>query len=317
MINKLIITESQYDILLEYAGYANIWENLIYYIAPIIQHNFKNGKKTTIIKGEILKKINIPDFIGGFIFNTTDKDSIYGSFYPNKIHIDDEMEDNDKLFFCHININKEIIGDTNKLTQTLLHELTHFYETMFINKHGKLKKSYKEKALCHIKEYDDFTEFIRYYLHPSEINAYISEAYYECADSYDSYMNVMRDESSYTYREQMDGMFLDDIFVDTTIYYVIERLTYYKNKVKDDKFIKNLFTICKYNDELRNFFGKLYSKDINSFKIRLYNFLNKKYNYIYKKVQKLFERYMQEKLKKHPAVSDIRKELNRIKKGKK
>ena len=371
MKKNILITENQCNILLEYAGYADMWEIFISYAVPIIQKKFNQGEMKIIFNNDFLRKCGLLKSINNIIINIfidepkkgkdddKDDDKIkLGGFSPGLIHISPYNKEDYNRYYGHININEIIINSTHDLRVTLLHELTHFYETIFRTKNNKKDNYNKQEIKTKNSDYNNLFKFIAYNLSPSELNAHISEIYFDFNKYYDDLMQQALEDNNGTrkqrfistlrhsllnktifspiinalhqyltdnpqnvqqnnknFKESFTSASIEDFLKGSSIGRFIKDLKQYIDDVKDnDSYMRGLFDICQKREEARNFFEGIYSNNIDVFKSRLYKYLDRKAKYIDKKVTKMHERFIQNKLEgksfnnrntKDPLYDDI------------
>ena len=311
-MKKVILSENNAKVLLEYAGYVNIWNRLI----PIISEQFKerclihakengldvsgdidslydiyksmvdNNQITSVMQPFSIYSDDIKEYVPlkfcnlkRIIIMPTYKTS-GGSFRPSQMSYNEETKTFNLIVIC-LSPLLAFSKENKVLKNVLQHELTHAYE--FMNK--VVKKGY-DYAINNMNNryyaginHNNIVDELSYILSKVEINAMISELW------------------QFFLSHKTEDWFLTTEFKRSTIGKKMERIEVLKYWFENDiKYTKEVMKFLEDNPEHSDMFPKTRNNNVSSMQKRIVRALDFKLKYIKNKVNRLINRYKKELL---------------------
>lgn len=311
-MKKIILNENRLSVLLEYAGYVNIFERLVDYVANKIfqaakQNIIDNGIDIydgfNIIYKEYIRIMNTPNYIpmDNIIIQSYELSELIPSniriktivFYPSInetcFNVTNSVyNEKAKIFtIASFRINPSLcFKDDNKMSSlkiALQHEFTHLYEYLKRYSNGGYKHGMNDFNNKYYNFHDrnkNIVAKLSYYLNPSEINAKISEFYRELLDIS---KNI-----------EMDVKFCYDILDKTNVGVLIKDLIKIKNDFEKnpDLTYQIMMWLIK-NPTHLDMFPKVRNNSPKTMQKRLIRMMDYKINYLYKKIDKIIKKFME------------------------
>lgn len=299
-MKKIILNENRLSVLLEYAGYVNIFERLVDYVsdkfyASCYQNAANNGidiyNKETL-KNEFLNIMKSPYYkpMDRIIIQSYELNELIPSDVRIKtIMILPSMDNTSfdisnsvynekaKMFtLVCLKVNPSLsfgIEGKDKLKKVFTHEFTHVYE--YLKRYSK--NGYEHSRNEFNNKYYDFHNRenniianLSYTLNQSEINAYISELYRDLVDN------------------NMYGKYAYQWLHNTNIGTKIEEIENLKERfINEPNLTKEIMEWLVNNPQHRKMFPSIRNNNLQSMQKRLIKMLDFKINSIYKKVDRI------------------------------
>lgn len=299
-MKKIILNEDRLSVLLEYAGYVNVFERLVDYISQKFSEScYRNAAENGIdiynkdtLRSEyskIMKSQNYKPMDRVVIQSYELYDLIPSNIRIKTIMILPSMDDTSfniansvynekaKMFtLVCLKVNPILsfgLDGLDGLKKVFTHEMTHVYE--YLQRYTKT--GYQHNVDEFNKKYYDFhnkenniISDLSYTLNSSEINAYISELYRELVD------NGMSRKYAYEWLHN------------TNIGKKLIHLEKLKERfINEPKLVKEVMMWLNNNPQHRKMFPSVRNNNFQSIQKMLINMLNDRINYINKKVDRI------------------------------
>lgn len=306
-MKKLILNEKKFNVLLEYAGYVDIfiylidhiynisYERLIKLIKSVVKNRFQKTPQEIFQEFEIDDNVNLDETLKDWIIpqhhlqkvNVKDikqitikymiDDNIDGGFDEESVSMDENGLINNLTIIINV---KKMFFEGEKYKNTLQHEFTHAYEMIqSYKKNGEEKTNmiYRNKFYQHG---NSIINLMSYCFSRKELNAAISETAY-----------LLRQTNPKTEQEcwnVINGNSYASNFL-SGLYKIYEGL---KTNIN---YTYSLIEFIKLNPEHIDMLPSVRNKNVASYQRRFLSSTKDKIKYFNKKLNKVVKVYIQEK----------------------
>lgn len=307
-MKKLILNENKLNVLLEYAGFVNVFSYLIDHIynisyekvekliKSVVKNRFQRTPqdifqefedsdyvsldeplKDWIIPQHHLQRVNIKDIKQVTVKYMID-DNIDGGFDNKSVSINENGFVNNLTIVINI---KTMFFNGKGYKNTLQHELTHAYEMIQRHKKNGGEKTNMNFNNKYYKQEKGVVDGMSYYFSKVEMNAAISETAYllrqKNAQTEQDCWNIINDENSYAFK------------------YLAALNKIYEGLRTNINYTYTVIEFLKMNPQHIDMFPSVRNNNVASYQRRLLRVAEHKINYFKQKLNKIVKVYIQRK----------------------